>query len=90
MARVSDGEEEKALDRMIDPEPNAIGVPSTELSLGGMLASRARLRFTRREGDIASESRKQDQSGMPVREGGKCVAKEGPFFVQRMGSTSVG
>src|ERR1700677_4929781 len=74
---------------MPDPEPNAIGVPSTELSLGGMLASRARLRFTRREGDIASASRKQDQPGMPVREGGKCVAKEGPFFVQRMGSTSV-
>jgi hypothetical protein len=32
---------------MTDPEPNAIGVPSAELSLGWMLASRANLRFTR-------------------------------------------
>ena len=51
MTQVSDGGTEKALDRMADPEPNAIGVPSTELSLGWLLASRASLRFTRREVD---------------------------------------
>jgi len=54
MTQVSDGGEEEAPDRMTDPEPNAIGVPSAELSLGWMLASRANLRFTRREGDTAS------------------------------------
>src|SRR5471032_1393459 len=56
MAQVSDGREDEAPDRMTDPEPNAIGVPSAELSLGWMLASRANLRFTRREGDTASVS----------------------------------
>ena len=61
MAQVSDGGEEKAPDRMTDPEPNAIGVPSTGLSLGWMLASRASLRFTRRGSDTASASSKQDQ-----------------------------
>ena len=74
---------------MADPEPNAIGVPSTELSLGWMLASRANLRFTRREVDTASVSRKQGQQELPVRKAGKNVAKEWPFFVQRMGSTLV-
>jgi hypothetical protein len=39
--------EEEAPDRRTDPEPNAIGEPSAELSLGWMLASRANLRFTR-------------------------------------------
>jgi hypothetical protein len=43
--------EEAAPDRRTDPEPNANGVPSAELSLGWMLASRANLRFTRREVD---------------------------------------
>ena len=81
------GRKEEALDRMADPEPNAIGVPSTELSLGWMLASRASLRFTRREVDTASEPRKQGQQELPVRKAGKSVAKEWPFFVQRMGST---
>ena len=75
---------------MADPEPNAIGVPSTELSLGWMLASRASLRFTRREVDTASEPRKQGQQELPVRKAGKSVAKEWPFFVQRMGSTLLG
>jgi hypothetical protein len=87
MAQVADGEEEKAPDRLTDPEPNAIGVPSAELSLGWMLASRANLRFTRREGDTAGVSRKQGQREVPVRKAGKSVAKESPFFVQRMGST---
>ena len=84
------GRKEEALDRMADPEPNAIGVPSTELSLGWMLASRASLRFTRREVDTASEPRKQGQQELPVRKAGKSVAKEWPFFVQRMGSTLAG
>jgi len=44
---------EKAPDQLTDPGPNAIGVPSAELSLGWMLASRASLRFTRHGGDIA-------------------------------------
>jgi hypothetical protein len=51
-----------------DPEPNAIGVPSAELSLGWMLASRANLCFTRREGDTASIWRKQEQSKVAGRE----------------------
>ena len=41
--------------------PNALGVPSAGLSLGGMLASRANLRFTRREGNTALASEKQEQ-----------------------------
>jgi hypothetical protein len=88
MAQVSDGGKEEAPDRLTDPEPNAIGVPSAELSLGWMLASRANLRFTRRGGDTASVSRMQDQPRLPVRKAGKSVANEWPFFVQRMGSTS--
>jgi hypothetical protein len=69
MAQVSDGGEERAPDRMTDPEPNAIGVPSAELSLGWMLASRANLRFTRREGDTASVSVMQDQPKVAGQEG---------------------
>jgi hypothetical protein len=90
MAQVADGGAEEAPDRLTDPEPNAVGVPSAELSLGWMLASRANLRFTRREGDTADESGKQGQQELPVRKAGKSVAKEDPFFVQRMGSTSGG
>src|ERR1017187_6859337 len=69
MAQVSDGGEEEAPDRRTDPEPNAIGVPSAELSLGWMLASRANLRFTRREGDTAGASGKQDQPRVAGQEG---------------------
>jgi hypothetical protein len=68
----------EAPDRMADPEPNAIGVPSAGLSLGWMLASRTSLRFTRREGDNASVSRKQDQQELPVRKPGKSVASGRP------------
>lgn len=75
MTQVSDGRKEEASDRMIDPEPNAIGVPSAELSLGWMLASRANLRFTRREGDTASVSAMQDQPGVAGQEGWQSVAK---------------
>ena len=53
-----------------------------------MLASRANLRFTRRAGNSASVSAMQDQPDLPVRKADKSVAKEWPFFVQRMGSTS--
>src|SRR5450755_1475141 len=69
MAQVSDGGKEEAPERMADPEPNAIGVPSAELSLGWMLASRATLRFTRREGDTASGSAMQDQPRVAGQEG---------------------
>jgi hypothetical protein len=72
----------KAPDRRADPEPDAIGVPSTGLSLGRMLASRARLRFARREGDTASGSARQDQPNVAGREAGESVAKEGPISVQ--------
>jgi hypothetical protein len=78
----------KSPDR-VDAGDTPIGVPSTGLSLGWMLASRANLRFTRREVNIASVERKQDQHELPVRKTGESVAKEGPFFVQRMGSTSL-
>ena len=69
MTQVSDGGKEEAPDRLADPEPNAIGVPSAELSLGWMLASRANLRFTRRDVDIASVSAKQDQPRVAGQEG---------------------
>jgi hypothetical protein len=71
MAQVSDGDggREEAPDRMADPEPNAIGVPSAELSLGWMLASRANLRFTRRDGDIASVRWKQEKLNLAGQEG---------------------
>jgi hypothetical protein len=80
--------EKEAPDRMADPEPNAIGVPSAELSLGWMLASRANLRFTRRGGDTDKRSRKQEQSKVVGQEARQSVAKKRSFFVQRMGSTS--
>jgi hypothetical protein len=54
---------------MADPEPHAIGVPSAELSLGWMLASRANLRFTRRAGDTAKVSSRQEQSQVAGQEG---------------------
>ena len=90
MAQVSDGAEEEAPDRWTDRGPDAIGVPSAELSLGWMLASRANLRFTRRAGDTA-RWRAEARATKSCRSGrsGKSVAKEWPFFVQRMGSTSV-
>ena len=69
IAQVSDGGEEEAPDRKSDPEANAIGVPSAGLSLGWMLASRANLRFTRRQGDTASVSRKQEQPKVAGQEG---------------------
>jgi hypothetical protein len=69
MTQVSDGGKKEAPDRMTDPEPNAIGVPSAELSLGWMLASRANLRFTRREVDIASVPTMQDHPRVSSQEG---------------------
>lgn len=53
--------EEEAPD-LHDQGPDAIGVPSTELSLGWMLASRANLRFTRPKGDTAKAPKKQEQA----------------------------
>ena len=69
MAQVSEGGNKEAPDRKTDPEPNAIGVPSAELSLGWMLASRANLRFARREVDTASASAMQDQPKVAGQEG---------------------
>ena len=69
MTPVSDGGKEKAPDRMADPELHAVGIPSAELSLGWMLASRANLRFTRREGDTARVSAMQDQPRVAGQEG---------------------
>lgn len=40
---------------------DAIGVPSTGLSLGGLLASRARFRFTRPSGNTSAASGRQEQ-----------------------------
>jgi hypothetical protein len=74
MAQVSDGGEEEAPDRRTDPEANAIGVPSAELSLGWMLASRANLRFTRREVDTASASAMQEQARVADQEGWQSIA----------------
>ncbi len=45
-----------------DQGPDAIGVPSTGLSLGWMLASRANLRFTRLNGDNAKALEKPEQA----------------------------
>ena len=87
MAQASD-EGEEAPDQLAEPVLNAIGVPSTGLSLGWMLASRANLRFTRRAVDTASESSKQVQPKGAEQEAWQSVAKEWPFFVQTMGSTS--
>jgi hypothetical protein len=41
---------------------HAIGVPSAELSLGWMLASRANLRFIRQEGNTEVLPWKQEES----------------------------
>ena len=80
MAQVSDGGEEEAPDRLTDAEPNAIGVPSAELSLGWLLASRANLRFTRRDGDTASVPRKQVQPKVAGQEGWqKCSLRRAIF-----------
>ena len=75
---------EEAPDRR-DQGPDAIGVPSAELSLGWMLASRANLRFTRREGDTASASGSKSNQELPVRKAGKSVAKEGRFLSKQWG-----
>jgi len=50
MAQVSDGARKDPWSAR-QQGSNAIGVPSAELSLGWLLASRASLRFTRRCGD---------------------------------------
>ncbi len=74
---------------------DAIGVPSAGLSLGGLLASRARLRFTRPGVNSSNENGRQGQRArdqvcsIAVMTTGWGVAKEWPFFVQRSGSTSL-
>ena len=85
MAQVSDGRNREAPDRMTDPEPNAIGVPSAELSLGWMLASRANLRFTRRKVDTASESAMQEQPRVAGQEGWQKCSLGRAFFCPKNG-----
>jgi len=62
MAQVSDGQKKSpwSIARLRGSTP--IGVHSTGLSLGGLLASRARLRFARQQGDTATGSSMQEQS----------------------------
>lgn len=60
MAQVSDGRKSPLLG--VTQGGAVIGVPSTELSLGWMLASRASLRFTRRGGNTARVPKKQEQA----------------------------
>jgi len=54
----------------------AIGAPSAELSLGGLLASRAHLCFSRREGCISTAVTKQEQAAQQGIQR-KCHAQEG-------------
>jgi hypothetical protein len=60
MAQVSDGRQRPLVG--VTQGPDAIGVPSTGLSLGWLLASRASLRFARHDGDTRRAREKQDQS----------------------------
>src|SRR5262249_6491682 len=64
-----------------------IGAPSAGLSLGGLLASRARLCFTRRGACTARAAREQEQAAgtsgsesVSVRRAGRGVAKERSSF----------
>jgi hypothetical protein len=59
MAQVSDGRQRPLVG--VTQGPDAIGVPSTGLSLGWLLASRASLRFTRHAGDTDSGPQEQEQ-----------------------------
>jgi hypothetical protein len=75
----------EAPDRRTDPEPNAIGVPSAEVSLGWMLASRANLRFTRREVDTGNASAMQDQPKFAGQEGWQKYSLGRAFFCPKNG-----
>jgi hypothetical protein len=72
MTRVSDGVKSPGLAGK--PGPVAIGVPSAELSLGWLLASRANLRFTRRTGDNGGVENGQEQPEKVDWQSGKSVA----------------
>src|ERR1700722_7271201 len=72
-----------------------IGAPSTELSLGGLLASRARLRFTRPKACTARSVGEQEQSawcgsrgGVTVRRAGQGTAKVRLLLVWTRGFTA--
>jgi hypothetical protein len=92
--KVSDGGVEKPPDRGL-PGAGASGAPGTGLSLGGLLASRARLRFTRRGEDTPGEGTRARARG-----GGRRGRRNKDldtifislvkvdFLVQQMGSTS--
>src|SRR5579884_1501328 len=64
---------------------DAIGVPSTELSLGWMLASRANLRFTRREGNTGDIARKQEQPEVAGQDARQNCSEETLFFCPKNG-----
>ena len=72
----------------------ALGAPSAGLSLGRLLASRARLRLARRGGNNPRQVVEQEQRDGEstkrwlVRKASQGVAKECSFFVQTMGSTA--
>jgi hypothetical protein len=68
-----------------DQGQDAIGVPSTGLSLGWMLASRANLRFTRREVDTASVSAMQEQPKVAGQEGWQKCSLGMAFFCPKYG-----
>ena len=62
MAQVSDGGEERPQIGYPTQGQTPIGVPSAELSLSWLLASRASLRFTRHDGDSVGAWKKQEES----------------------------
>src|SRR6266850_4709618 len=62
-----------------------IGVPSAGLSLGWMLASRANLRFARRESDNVRAPRRQDQSRVAGQEAWQECSEGMPIFCPKNG-----
>src|SRR5258707_5854885 len=62
-----------------------IGVPSAGLSVGWMLASRANLRFARRESDNVRAPRRQDQSRVAGQEAWQECSEGMPIFCPKNG-----
>ena len=71
------------------PGADALGVPSAGLSLGGLLASSARVRFARHRCDSKPHTRRPVESKTRIMTTRTRVANEGLFSVQTMGATSV-
>lgn len=82
----SDGLEEVPLNARLQGEA-AIGAPSTGLSLGGLLASRARFRFTRLAEDSEGQKSGKSNPDESSRQRRQCrddltgIAKECSFLV---------